>query len=339
MATILRSLPGVPLVIAWLVVFAAPPLNAQPRLTPEQMERVKTLGAEGKQLFDAGDYQRAIAVMLEAYSLYPAPKVMLNVAKCYEKLGQLQLAKEFVDRARVMNDDPTLVESLDAFSKEVERRLGLARIRFVVAPVGVRIQVDGADVGTAPRDDLELPPGRHRIRLSKPGLEPIVLTEDFPAGQVTDVAVALKAPAPVAGPIVVAAPQKRWQRPWPWIAIGVGGAALLAGGVLMGVAAIERQNVQDAIDHPNDFGQVYKMSLQSARQRVDRANTENAAGLAMLSVGGAAVAAGIVLFFLPRDRAARRGSDDEPETDQVPVVFDFQPGGSTGVGAAWQGRF
>ncbi|MBW1760062.1 MAG: hypothetical protein JRG67_02220 [Deltaproteobacteria bacterium] len=73
--------------------------------------------------------------------------------------------------------------------------------------------------------------------------------------------------------------------PGPWITIGVGGAALVTGAVLFGLGQRDQKTVENAPP-----GSSYSMVQEMA----DRGPRRTKAGVAMMSVGGAGVIAGII---------------------------------------------
>ena len=81
------------------------------------------------------------------------------------------------------------------------------------------------------------------------------------------------------------APTPREPEIAPWILASVGGAVLIAGGVLLGVANLEASHVTNAARDTR------WSSLEGAQHN---ANTFSGVGIAMLSVGAAATAAGLI---------------------------------------------
>lgn len=73
--------------------------------------------------------------------------------------------------------------------------------------------------------------------------------------------------------------------PGPWITIGVGGATLVAGAVLFGLGQRDQAKVESA--PPGS-------SYSSVADMADRAPKRTKAGIALMSVGGAAVVGGVV---------------------------------------------
>jgi hypothetical protein len=78
--------------------------------------------AAGRKLYGEGKYKEAIGELLKAYELRPAPPILLNIARTYEKLGDkknaLKFYKEFLQKARLV--DPSR-KQVEAVVKELEK--------------------------------------------------------------------------------------------------------------------------------------------------------------------------------------------------------------------------
>ncbi len=83
----------------------------------------------------------------------------------------------------------------------VARGEGAARLRLVIDVPGVDVLVDGRSVGLSPIEiPLGLPPGSHRIELSRPGYEPLERTVELPpSGEATLALDLVRAPSAPAG--------------------------------------------------------------------------------------------------------------------------------------------
>ena len=73
--------------------------------------------------------------------------------------------------------------------------------------------------------------------------------------------------------------------PGPWITIGVGGAALATGAVLLGLGQRDQKKVEDA-----PAGSSYSMVQEMA----DRGPRRSKAGVALMAVGGARIIGGVI---------------------------------------------
>jgi len=73
--------------------------------------------------------------------------------------------------------------------------------------------------------------------------------------------------------------------PGPWITIGVGGAAVVTGAILVGLGQRDQKNVESAVP-----GSSYAMVEEMA----DRGPRRTKAGVALMAVGGAGIIGGII---------------------------------------------
>ena len=85
--------------------------------------------ANGRKLYSDGKYHEAISELLKAYNLRPAPPILLNIARTYEKLKEkkkaLKFYKEFLLKARMTNPQRPMVEKVvKTLQKEVGGKTG-----------------------------------------------------------------------------------------------------------------------------------------------------------------------------------------------------------------------
>lgn len=72
--------------------------------------------AKGRRLYSAGKYKEAIEELLKAFELRPAPPILLNIGRTYEKVGDkakaLEFYRKFLETARIANPSRPEVEKL-----------------------------------------------------------------------------------------------------------------------------------------------------------------------------------------------------------------------------------
>lgn len=173
-----------------------------------------------------------------------------------------------------------------------ESRAGTLEIR--VAPPGLRVELDGRALGTSPlQRSIRVPAGEHVLR--------VVDT----AGASQDRRTTLRAGQTIS--LAIDAPEAN-SRVGPWIVIGAGGAAAVAGGVLLGLAVGKSGDADDAERDSNrafDAGDVATGNRQG-KASVDLSNDAQTYGTAGYVVGGiglAAVGAGLWWWLSGRDTA------------------------------------
>ena len=107
----------------------APAEEAPAEEAPVEDEDEETRAArhfdKGRKLYGEEKYKEAIEELLKAYDLRPAPPILLNIARTYEKLESkkkaLKFYKEFLLKARMMDPNRPMVEKV---VKELESDVG-----------------------------------------------------------------------------------------------------------------------------------------------------------------------------------------------------------------------
>ncbi len=163
--------------VSWLLVAAfliSPCLVRAEESTEDQAVAYHQRGIE---LYRAESYAEAIAQFLRAQELAPAPSNLLNISRCYERLGDTARAIEYLERYL---EDPALEpERRERRLQDLERLRGSVsqegRVEIVTTPPGAQIFVDGrpqeAEVVTPAT--LRLSPGEHMIEVRLEGMEPV----------------------------------------------------------------------------------------------------------------------------------------------------------------------
>ena len=114
---------------------------------------------DGRKLYEDGKYNEAIQALLKAYELRPAPPILLNIARTYEKLDDkknaLKFYKEFLLKARMVDPNRPMVENV---VKELEKEVG--------GSTGAVTSDSGTETPDAQRtDDDDIAPIRRKAQL------------------------------------------------------------------------------------------------------------------------------------------------------------------------------
>ena len=107
-----------------LVGLSSPTLVYAQEEEVDEEEQANKHFANGRKLYTEGKYHEAISELLKAYNLRPAPPILLNIGRTYEKLNDkkkaLKFYKEFLLKARMTNAQRPLVEKVvKTLNKEV----------------------------------------------------------------------------------------------------------------------------------------------------------------------------------------------------------------------------
>jgi hypothetical protein len=280
----------------------------------------RQLGEEGGKALDAKDFKTAEDDFRRASSLVHAPTLLLGLARALAGEGKLVEAQEtyrrIVREGAPAGSPPAFQSAVEDAGKEVESvspRIGGVKIMVKTAggepmPANAQVTWDGQPVSAAtlgvkrPAD-----PGSHAVHVSADGYKPVDLKVDVPVSGTVDAPLTIeKDPnaTPTAGTGTPApdgtAPGKTEQPTassggpgfWPWVALGVGGAGLIAGGITGGLALGAHSNLQ------NKCGGGSGTCPPSAQSDVDSYNTFGAISTVGFVVGGVGAAAGVVLLLL-----------------------------------------
>jgi tetratricopeptide (TPR) repeat protein len=101
-------------VIFWLLLLLVPVAQAQ--------DEARTLYANGKMLFDEGNYERALEAWAKAYELSEKPVLLYNIALVQEKLGDLVAAIDTLERYRIyapQEDQAALVQKIEELKAQL----------------------------------------------------------------------------------------------------------------------------------------------------------------------------------------------------------------------------
>jgi len=271
-----RRAPAVCAALALLFGGGGPDLGLGPRGAEARKKRASSKAKQaarryeikGKVAYRRGAWEEAIAAFELAYEAIPHPRHLHNIGRAHEKNGDLAAAIEWVDRY--------IEEETDAEERQDgEATLAILRTRLVKrhAEVTIRTQPSGAVVRLAgPTGELD---GTSPMRkwLSVGGWTVVVAKDDLPrvrrrfvveAGRATSLEIDLRAAARREGDaeesdgwgdeIDESDPSRRPPSPppprtspstlGPWVALGVGAAAL-AGGAVFGLLAGQAEQARD----------------------------------------------------------------------------------------------
>ena len=125
------------------------------------------LFGEGLQLFSQKDFNHARMKFAEAYSKYPSPNSLLNLARAEQLMGECVDAVMHY-RAYIALPENPRISSFDRGSATIKLNECLAKIGRVQvnAPRGAHVTVDGLARVWTPGEPLDVPAGTHRIDIA-----------------------------------------------------------------------------------------------------------------------------------------------------------------------------
>jgi tetratricopeptide (TPR) repeat protein len=107
----------IPVVLALLLAGAA---LAQDDVSTQ--ERARQLFDEGAAAYEAGRYEAAIPLWEESWRLSLQPLILYNLSNAHERMGNLELALEYIERYRQqapLDEQPLLEQRIDALQVRV----------------------------------------------------------------------------------------------------------------------------------------------------------------------------------------------------------------------------
>jgi len=100
---------------------AAPPVEPPPKADPVRAKAAVDLHDEAHQLYEAGEYHKAIEKLERALTLDPeGAELAYNIALIYEKLGDVDKAEQFYRKSLELEKEPGMREKLEGILKRIE---------------------------------------------------------------------------------------------------------------------------------------------------------------------------------------------------------------------------
>jgi hypothetical protein len=267
---------------------AYPPACEAAKVSKSDVERAHTVFLSGKQYLEESNYEKAIGYFKDAYSIDCSIHAILPIiATAYERKGDrgeaVRALEEYQKRAPAAPDHEVMERRIRNLKDQIAREQP--------APAPSATAVPSAAT-TAP-----VPPASSAV-----------------------------ASAPSAAPIAGAAPQtvsaSGGHSIAPWVVVGIGGAAVVAGAVVYAIGSGDVSSAEASC--PNH--QCAPGDTTSVSKGNDGRTLETAGGV-VLGVGAAAAAAGLVWHFL------------EPTGPTAPSAFAVPVLGPGYAGISLRSRF
>ncbi|HKU39049.1 MAG TPA: hypothetical protein VJR89_12900 [Polyangiales bacterium] len=255
----------------------------------EDPEAYKQLIRQAVDQYELDNFSEAKALFTEAHRVFPNARTLRGLGLCANSLRDYVGAIHYLEEAlanRVRPLEPAMVNEAQAVIARARSFIG--RVRVALDPPDATLMVDAWPVEHS-AGLIELNPGTHELAARAPGRQSATRLVRVEPGAELNVELAL---APLE--VVAASPAVPAEHPGgasiaPWIVVSVSGAVAIAGGVLLGIALNDVATVEDA--EP-------LAPWSELEKHYERSPELSAAGITMLSVGLAGVAAGITWHVL-----------------------------------------
>jgi len=317
------------LLAAVLVISAvAPRADAQANAIAEQLFN------EGRDLAKANRWEEACPKFEASLRQDPALGTRLNLATCFEKIGKLASAwglyRESADLAKRAGD---LKRSAYAEQQAALLEPRLPKLTITApasAPTGLTVQRDGVALGAAELGlALYVDPGAHEVTASAPGFATFQTSVTIREGETETIAIPALTPkseAVVTNEVDApepSAPASSSSRR-TYLALGIGGAGVIAAGVGLVFGAQAMSANSQAEELCGEDLACSATNYDEGRRLIEDGRSKATLSTAFVIAGGAAIAAGAVLYFTaPRPR-------EQTTAQLVPLIHDS----AAGVGVA-----
>jgi tetratricopeptide (TPR) repeat protein len=301
---------------AWFLIFVILILiwgayNGQAFATsPADIRKAERYDQIGKAFFIQGKLQDAKKSFLKAYELDPIGRYAFNIAKCSEKMNDLQDAyhyyKLFLKHEPQTPDRDTIEKRL----KEIESLLPpeMARVNIESTPEEARVYID--EMTEEPHCvtpcSLEVPTGKHVIYIVKFDYaiveKEIIVARDEPqeslmfklekkiSHETETRTTVYPEKDPAVHDKVEIKEERKGLKTAGWILLGIGGGGLITGTVLYFIA-------RSAINEVND----YNLKIHTVKERENlktKAKNQAIGSFVCFGIGGAAVITGIIFLVV-----------------------------------------
>lgn len=298
---------------ALLIVFAAASARADAPTSPtaawaagvseEEQATALAIYKDGNAEFELARYQQALVKYREALKHWDHPAIHFNIVVCLVNLDDPVQAYEHLELALKFGE-PALGHDVYAQALTTKKMLQGMIAKLEVTshePQGASVTLDGKRLFTAPGDTTELvTPGDHQIVATKPGYITQTITLTLVPGKVTlrdvkllDVRSATKY-------------VRRWPTWQPWAVVGAGTAIGLLGLTFQRAASknFTSYNTDFATACPDGCGGAGEPAIPASLTSIrNTAHAENVAAITMFTIGGAAIATGLLGVFLNQPHA------------------------------------
>lgn len=262
----------------------------------------EVLFQKGRLLMETGKLTEACPIFEESYRLDPAPGTLLNIAACSRLSGKTATAwGQFLEaeRAFVRKGDPRRAAFAKQQAGEIEPMLAHVIVRADKPVAGLVIRRDGTTLTAAALETkLPIDPGKHVVVAEAEGYERVELTFEAEARTTAEWTIPELVPVQVKASDLLPPDtngRRDTQRIAGFVVGGVGLSSLVAGGVFIGLTAMQSSDLEALCPTKRCTTAEGVDALAKAEQFANAAN-------GLLIAGGVLAATGlIVVLTAPSD--------------------------------------
>ncbi len=318
--------------------------HAQPAKKEGRLAVAHTLYEQATLAMDSKDYENACPKLEEVVRLVPEGLgAKMTLAECYEAMGKLATAwSHYATLEQAAGAAGQKERSQKAAARAAALKPKLATLTIDVPQVAyslpkLSVQRDEIDLGEAQWGvSIPIDAGEHVITASAPGYLPYQRTQTISDGEQIKVLIALT-PVGQSDSISIATPEpipedsktiRPWQKPLSIAFMALGGAGLVAGGILGGLT-ISRYNASVRDNHCDINNACDSTGLEFRNQAIAMGNGSTAAFIA----GGVLSAAGVILLFTAPSSATTQASARPRISSPIQGRVELAPHGIRWIGS------
>lgn len=330
-------------------VYAAPPAQQNDRPWAKGVPQAKQdtaikLFTEGTDLLKEAFFVRAVEKYRQALAEWDHPAIHFNLAKALMNLDQPQDAYKHFEASMKFGGPPLddqQREQVSRFKKQLYDT-ELAEVIITCQEPDAQVALNGEPIFKGPgKWQGVVKPGNVTVIATKEGFQTATSKPNLKIGQKNDIALTL---LPLDQSVTYVRP---FSQAIPWAVTGIG-VALAGGGALLGVSASSGyKDYDDAIRKCNGDGVEQVIGVDgtqlgtisrctpTAAIKDTKSNAELMETLSLVGyiAGGTAIATGIVLFIVNRERPVTTYEESvEPITRILPYIGPDGAGVSATIG-------
>lgn len=293
--------------------------------TTEELSEARAAFQRGIELEQAKNWAGALKMFRQVGQVKMTPQVRYHIALCEENLGKLVAAlggyELALADAESVGDGVSFKQEVEASVNDLRARIPKVIIERGAGAEAASIELDGVALGESSVGvEVPLDPGPHALVATAPGHRDYSETLEVAEEETRTVTINLEPmndePAPASksntpGDTGVDDKGGKKYSFYPYVLMGVGGAAMATAGVLyFGVRASDLSDLKDKCERidgdnyacPPDLADGERADL---RKKANRVETLGYVSPILFAVGLASAGAGGVLFYLDLQNAKR----------------------------------
>lgn len=158
------------------IVFALIGMLSASTLYAQELTFEEAIG-QAKTAYDAGDFDKAVDLLITANRLQPDSRLLLNIARSYARAEDCSKAVAYFQAFMRADDaDPKLVRTVkkesDALKCTTYDPTASGRVLVNSVPTGATVSVDGTVIGKTPFETVSLAEGERTFTFVLEGYEP-----------------------------------------------------------------------------------------------------------------------------------------------------------------------